>query len=104
MICYIITNPAFLGWVKIGFTTKKEMKQRLSVYQTGTPFRDYKVEYEVTFKDPRQAEKLVHEHLKHMNCESNGEWFKCNLKIACNIIDGVFSEIETMENPEELSE
>lgn len=95
MIAYCITNPAFPGWVKIGFTSKTEMKTRLSVYQTGTPFRDYCVEHVVEFVNARLAEKEVHNRLKGMNCECNGEWFKCSTKIACNILDGVKSEIES---------
>lgn len=95
-ICYVVINPAWPEWVKIGFTSKSEMKTRLSTYQTGTPFRDYEVYHEVYFDDAKEAEKEVHRRLKLMNAtRSPGtEWFKMPKSIAANMIDGVFTDLE----------
>ncbi|ECV9083715.1 GIY-YIG nuclease family protein [Salmonella enterica subsp. enterica serovar Infantis] len=95
-ICYVITNPAWPEWVKIGFTSKSEMKTRLSTYQTGTPFRDFEVYHEVHFDDAKEAEKEVHKRLKQMNAtRSPGtEWFKIPKKLAANMIDGVADDLE----------
>lgn len=98
MICYLITNESFPGWVKIGFTTKTEMTQRLRVYQTGTPFRDYVVDHEVSFMGVgcvKQAEKEVHQRLAGMGFVKKGEWFQGSAKIAKNIIDSVYNEMES---------
>ena len=97
-ICYVITNKAWPEWVKIGFTSKSEMKTRLSTYQTGSPFRDYKVYHEVLFDDAKSAEKEVHKRLKQMNAtRSPGtEWFKMSKKIAANMIDSVLDDIENV--------
>lgn len=95
-ICYVITNPAWPEYVKIGFTSKSEMKTRLSTYQTGSPFRDYEVYHEVQFDDAKTAEKEVHKRLKQMNAtrSANTEWFKMPKKIAANMIDSVLDDLE----------
>lgn len=95
-ICYVIINPAWPEYVKIGFTSKSEMKERLSTYQTGTPFRDFEVYHEVHFDNARIAEKEIHKRLKQMNATRlpNSEWFKMPKKIAANIIDSVLDDME----------
>lgn len=95
-ICYVITNPAWPEYVKIGFTSKSEMKTRLSTYQTGSPFRDYEVYHEVLFDDAKKAEKEVHKRLKQMNATRSGntEWFKMPKKLAANMIDSVLDDLE----------
>lgn len=93
-ICYVITNAAYPEWVKVGFTSKSEMTSRLRVYQTGSPFRDYEVYHEVLFDDAKSAEKEVHKRLKLMGAQKKNEWFKISKKLAANIIDAVFDDIE----------
>lgn len=93
-ICYVITNPAYPDYVKIGFTSKSEMTARLRVYQTGSPFRDYVVYHEVRFEDSRAAEAEVHKRLKQMNATALGEWFKISANLAANIIDAVYDDLD----------
>lgn len=38
---YLVTNPAWPGWVKVGRT--ENPKSRLSVFQVAAPFRDYEM-------------------------------------------------------------
>lgn len=74
------------------------MTERLRVYQTGTPFRNYVVSHEVNFKGvgcPKIAEHEVHSRLKDMGYDQKGEWFFGSTKIACNIIDTVHNEMES---------
>lgn len=95
-ICYVIVNEAWPEWVKIGFTSKEEMKSRLSVYQTGSPFRDYVVHHEVYFDDAKAAEKEVQKRLKLMNATqgTGKEWYKMPKSIASNMIDSVYVDLE----------
>lgn len=95
-ICYVIRNSAWPEWIKIGFTSKSEMKTRLSTYQTGSPFRDYEVYHEVQFDDARTAEKEVQKRLTAMNAtRSPGtEWYKMSPKMAANMIDAVLDDLE----------
>jgi len=60
-IVYILTNPCLDGWIKIGMTTKNDMKSRLDQLNTPTniplSFRVY-AEYHVS--NPKQVEKDIH--------------------------------------------
>lgn len=94
-ICYVIGNVAWKDWVKVGFTTKSDMKSRLSTYQTGTPFRDYVVIHAVEFDDARKAEHEIHKNLKAMCGEYKNEWFKISSRMASNIIDTVKEDIDS---------
>ena len=40
---YVLSNENYKGWLKLGIT--KNMTKRLRTYQTGDPFRGYKVEF-----------------------------------------------------------
>lgn len=73
---YIIRNPAFCNWLKVGKAVNSE--DRLNGYQTSSPFRDYVLEYCEHFENRHQAEAAIHRMLeKHKDChERKGEWFK----------------------------
>ena len=73
---YIIRNPAFCNWLKVGKAVSSE--DRLQGYQTSSPFRDYVLEYCEHFENRHQAEATIHRMLeKHKDChERRGEWFK----------------------------
>jgi predicted GIY-YIG superfamily endonuclease len=77
---YIITNEAFPGWVKVGTTTN--LTTRLHTYQTGDPFRRYKVVYSVYHPEFREAEKKINEVMKHFALEIKGEWYRIDLEMA----------------------
>ena len=51
---YIISNPAHVGWLKIGVTD--DINDRLHVYQTGDPKRSYKVEFYIAYFTVRADE------------------------------------------------
>lgn len=73
---YIIRNPAFGSWLKVGKAVSSE--DRLQGYQTSSPFRDYVLEYYETFDNRHHAESTIHRMLeKHKDClDRKGEWFK----------------------------
>lgn len=73
-IIYLISNPAFPNMYKIGIT--QNLDKRLTQYQTGDPFRQYKVEHYKFVEDIRLEEK---KYLEQMNINIvNGEWVKSN--------------------------
>jgi hypothetical protein len=84
---YIITNPAWTGWVKIGMAVDAE--DRLNGYQTGSPFRDYKVEYSIKCKDRRKSEKRAHTKALKKCGEAHGEWFKMSVGEAIELLDNL---------------
>jgi len=82
---YIITNAAFPGWVKVGTTWN--LTERLHTYQTGDPFRGYKLQYSLHHPSFREAEKKIKEAMKHFALEIRGEWFRVDLNIAKSRLD-----------------
>ncbi len=70
---YIVSNPAWDGWYKVGAT--KDAETRLQSYQTGTPFRDYKLEWYMPCSDYVGLEKDFHNH-----SEFSHEWVRIPLE------------------------
>ena len=83
---YVITNPAFPDWVKIGMAVDSE--DRLKGYQTGDPHRSYKLEFSKGFDDRRKAEAKAHTLAKNSFIKS-GEWFNMSVQDAINVIEGI---------------
>lgn len=81
---YVMSNPAFPGWYKIGRSTN--VKERLRNYQTNYPLRDSIINFYIEVINPLDYERIF----KH---EIEGEWIKCELETIINIIKTV-SNIE----------
>jgi hypothetical protein len=96
---YIVTNPMFVGWIKIGTTWN--LKERLHVYQTSDPFRNYKLEYSLHHPLFREAEKKIKEVMKHFALEIRGEWYKIDIKMAKSRLD---EQLEEYKNSPESFE
>lgn len=86
---YIIVNPAFPGWCKVGMAVDAE--DRLKQYQTSSPYRDYELIKAYNTDDRRTAEKTAHELLSQTH-ERKGEWFYIQHPVATEILDGYFNE------------
>ena len=96
---YIISNPAYVGWYKIGMAVDAE--DRVMAYQTSTPLRDFKLEYKRYFNDRRSAERLCHLLIELESRGRNGEWFKIGLKRAKDIIECVSDDSFAQNTDEE---
>lgn len=82
---YVLTNPAFEGYYKIGMTT--DLNKRLQTYQTYDPHRQYKIHHNVFVSDRRETERKV---LESFNVSLvKGEWIKSDevLKIFHSIVE-----------------
>tara|TARA_B100001142_G_scaffold190225_1_gene189379 strand:+ start:2669 stop:3199 length:531 start_codon:yes stop_codon:yes gene_type:complete len=84
---YILTNPAWKGWFKVGMAVDSD--DRCRGYQTSSPFRDYKVEYRKEFKDRRSAESTAHRRLKRICKKHEGEWFNININKVIEVIESI---------------
>lgn len=91
---YIIVNPAFPGWCKIGMAVDAE--DRLKQYQTSSPYRDYELIKAYDTDDRRTAEKAAHELLAQTH-ERKSEWFYIQHPVATEILDGLFPAGEQLE-------
>ena len=77
---YIITNPAFPGFVKIGVT--ENIDARLRTYQTADPKRAYKIEFYIAHPDCYEAEKRIKEMMKYFALSQRNEWYEVSLDVA----------------------
>ncbi len=75
---YVMTNPAWPEAVKVGRANDSD--ERENNYQTGSPYRDYVMRYDMYFEDCRVAEKAIHADLETHQLE--GEWFEVSITDA----------------------
>ena len=80
---YVMTNPAWPEWVKVGMAVDSE--DRLKSYQTSSPFRDYILVYAYEVDDRRAAESAAHARLAK-ECDNINEWFRLPPPIANELI------------------
>ena len=86
---YIMENPAWKGWVKVGMAV--DPVDRLKNYQTSSPFRDYTLLYSYEVNDRRAGETAAHIRLAK-ECDNINEWFRLPAAIANELILEVIHE------------
>lgn len=97
-VVYIITNPAWPGWVSIGCAGDPE--ERLSQYNRCSPFRDFVcVDYGTT-PTKRKSESTVHKLLRSqgingIKVKHLGEWFFMNEQDAVELVKKICREHST---------
>ena len=84
---YVITNPTWKGWVKVGMAIDAE--DRCKQYQTSSPYRDYTLQYKKFFANRSKAEQEVHKILINKGKTFNGEWFQVSVKEAKKTIEAL---------------
>jgi hypothetical protein len=96
---YIISNPAWKGWYKVGKAVDAE--DRCNSYNTSSPFRDYVLEEKIKVEDRNKAEKLAHTQAIKKAKIYSGEWFNISLKDMIDIIHSIPSiekDVEEKKN------
>ena len=84
---YVIVNPAWPSWVKIGMAIDAE--DRCNGYQTSSPHRDYELKYAIDTDDRRTLEQAAHREASKLASESKGEWFKLDVETAIEILNNL---------------
>jgi len=86
---YILINPAFTGFVKVGRTIKEpEIRARELSSGSGVP-APYAVAWDAFVKDFDQVEKLIHQQLAHTRSRHDREFFAIPLKSAISIASSI---------------
>jgi Family of unknown function (DUF6157)/T5orf172 domain len=86
---YILVNPAFTGFVKVGKTIKEpEIRARELSSGSGVP-APYAVAWDAFVKDCDQVEKLIHQQLAHTRSRNDREFFAIPLKNAISIASSI---------------
>ena len=90
---YIITNPAWEGWVKVGMAVDAE--DRLNNYQTSSPYRDYDLVYTIDTPDRRYTERMMHNILNGiMTLEKQNEWFKIETEWVIKHLEEIVEHVQ----------
>ena len=88
---YVISNPAWKGWYKVGMAV--DSQDRCGSYHTSSPHRDYRLEYSKYFLNRKVAEEIAHDVISEISLDRNGEWFKVSVNKIRKIIKGIDYEI-----------
>lgn len=92
---YIMLNPSFPGWVKVGMAVDAE--DRIKHFQTSSPYRDYKLVKSYKVTDRRAAETEAHKALTVEGRGRRGEWFYMGAVVAVEELDKLFETGEQLE-------
>tara|TARA_X000001382_G_scaffold10623_1_gene7258 strand:- start:359 stop:1015 length:657 start_codon:yes stop_codon:yes gene_type:complete len=87
---YILVNPHFDNWVKIGMA--EDVTKRLAQFNTAYPERDGQMIYNVKVSNMRKAEKIAHKTAKKIANRTENEWFTLTVKQAVDILNRVESK------------
>ena len=88
-------NPAYSGWCKVGMAIDAE--DRVKQFQTGSPFRDYKLFKFFETGNRRESEKQAHYILQEKIDDRRGEWFHISPEEAEKILTGYFEKNDESE-------
>ena len=95
---YVVTNQAIPGLVKIGYTTRVDIEQRLREFnQAGLPY-PYEAAYTAWVNEPRWVEGEVHSLLE--GHRENKEWFRCSVEVAKKAIAEIAGPFVTASDEE----
>lgn len=81
---YILVNPAWPNWVKVGMAV--DPYDRCRSYQTSSPYRDFQVICTLSTQDRRQTERDAHSLIGTEAEAVRGEWFKINSDTAIDLL------------------
>jgi len=81
---YLIMNPAWPEWVKVGKAAIAT--DRLSNYQTSSPFRDYIIIESIKTEDRHATETDLLIRFEAESVERRGEWFKISKEKASELL------------------
>ena len=82
---YILVNPAFTGYAKIGKTTNDPaIRAKELSSSTGVPV-PYAVAWDAVVSDRHYVERLVHRRLAHARARNDREFFAVPLREAVSV-------------------
>ncbi len=87
---YIVSNPAWNNWVKIGRALNIE--NRIRGYNTSSPYRDYKMIYYVKVNNPTMLENFFYNKYG----KQNHEWFNITAENAIKTIEEYKQQFEKL--------
>lgn len=102
-IVYVLSNPAMLGLVKIGKTSRDDVQERMDeLYVTGVPF-PFKCERAIRVDDEDAVEQELHQVLDADRPNPRREFFEVELDQVFNLLD-VFDSVDVTPGEREVGE
>jgi hypothetical protein len=83
---YIVENPAYAGWIKVGMTIDYE-KRLYSYNVPNDPHRAYSYVRVAWTNDRRTTEKDLLERFEAKSLARKGEWFEVEKSLAISLFD-----------------
>jgi hypothetical protein len=82
---YLVQNPAWPEWVKVGMAVDAE--DRLRSFNTSSPYRDYELVYSLSVRNKRKTESSVLRLCSMLCSERRGEWFNMPVDRAVEVFE-----------------
>jgi hypothetical protein len=87
---YVLVSPTFPDYVKIG--RAKDLRNRLSSYQTSNPYRDFEYYFTIPVEDTRPYEKHFYKMFSS-NHKMSHEWYQIEPNQAKDIIISLYDSL-----------
>lgn len=101
-IVYLLINPAMPGLVKIGMTSKKEVKGRMrELFSTGVPV-PFECIYAGKASSPKKVESALHQAFGPYRINPNREFFEIEVAQAMVLLRLICSEEMTPQVSKEI--
>jgi len=86
---YIITNPAWPKYIKIGRATNIE--NRLRSYQTSSPYRDYQISFQIQSNHSHKIERYFADKYRPKETDKYivNEWYELSVEDAIKEIHSI---------------
>jgi len=103
-VIYIVTNPRYGGWIKIGRT--KDPAGRLTHYNNGVPIKEFTMEIVIRLINDmaKPIEKAIKVLFQSKYEYTGQEWFKCNADSARDQMLRLADRFATEINSKDLYE
>jgi UPF0716 family protein affecting phage T7 exclusion len=90
---YVLNNKIVTGYIKIGFTKREKIQERIKEINRGTGvIGKWQLAEKWHVNDPNHCEKLVHKRFKEIRVQKDREFFEIDFKEARLLIHGMMDK------------
>ena len=90
---YVLNNKIVTGYIKIGFTKREKIQERIKEINRGTGvIGKWQLAEKWHVNDPNHCEKIVHKRFKEIRVQKDREFFEIDFKEARLLIHGMMDK------------
>jgi hypothetical protein len=101
-LIYVLLNPCYKGWVKIGRTTRTAEERAREISSSAGVPAPFVVAFDREFSDCEKAERTIHELLAKHRTNRDREFFRIEVKDAIRAVMALENECPESEHAGEL--